>query len=107
MAQFKRWAIRVDMEVMTLTRYRAQIACLLAGIVLGVALASVVLSDERGSHGVASEGCVHITSSATVCGRDAKRICSRTSVKVATIEVEVGDDVTPTEALQAEECRKV
>jgi hypothetical protein len=92
---------------MTLTRYRAHAACIVAGLILGAAGTSVVGADDGGSHGLAAKGCVHITTSATVCDEAAKRVCNRVDVRVAALELEIGDVVTPTAALQAEECRKV
>ena len=92
---------------MSVLRYRAQAACLLAGVVLGGGGASV-LGSNGGSHGVADEGCVHITTSATVCDSDAKRVCNSTAAFLAGYRVYRGSaKVTPTQALMAEECPKV
>jgi hypothetical protein len=90
----------------TISRYRTHATCLLVGVSVGVGGASVIGSDD-GGHGVAAKGRVHITTSATVCGGAAKRICNRLDVMLATLDVELGDAVTPTQSLQAEECRKV
>jgi hypothetical protein len=96
-----------DTREMTITRYRSHVACLLAGLTVGVVIPSIVGSGDAG-HGLAAKSCVHITSAATVCGRDAKRVCNSTLVRVTQrLAILDGDKLTDTQALQAEECRKV
>jgi hypothetical protein len=92
---------------MSIMRYRAHSACLLPGLTVGVAVPHIAGRDDT-RHGLAAKSCVHITPSATICGRDAQRVCNSTSVR-ATQRVAIleGDKLTDTQALQAEECRKV
>ena len=93
---------------MTIVRYRAHTACLLVGLILGIGGGSVLSSDGEG-HGLSDEGCVHITTSATVAGDAAQRVCNSVAVRFAMRKTQRGDtdDLTQTKVLQGEECRKV
>lgn len=92
---------------MSIWRYRAHSVCLLAGLAVGVGVPHIAGSGDTG-HGLAAKSCVHITPSATICGHDAQRVCHNTSVSATQrLAILDGDKLTDTQALQAEECRKV